>query len=118
MEDDPVFDAGTGSCLTADGTVEMDAVVMDGATLKTGAVVSSRAVRLQSIYMRSFLASDATVLLGRERERRAGKERQEGLEMGSYWNVSLRCVCAPCVPRAVAVGVDLGGFSFAPGGDP
>jgi beta-aspartyl-peptidase (threonine type) len=39
LEDDPVFDAGTGSCLTADGTVEMDAVVMDGSNLKTGAVV-------------------------------------------------------------------------------
>ena len=43
LEDDPVFDAGTGSCLTADGTVEMDAVVMDGHSLKTGAVVKSSA---------------------------------------------------------------------------
>jgi len=42
LEDDPVFDAGTGSCLTADGTVEMDAVVMDGSNLKSGAVVSEK----------------------------------------------------------------------------
>lgn len=36
LEDDPVFDAGTGSCLTADRSVEMDAILMDGSTLKTG----------------------------------------------------------------------------------
>lgn len=36
MEDDPSFDAGRGSCLNADGLIEMDASVMDGATLKAG----------------------------------------------------------------------------------
>jgi beta-aspartyl-peptidase (threonine type) len=30
LEDDPTFNAGVGSCLTAEGTVEMDASVMDG----------------------------------------------------------------------------------------
>lgn len=37
LEDDPVFDAGTGSCLNEEGAVEMDAVIMDGRTLSTGA---------------------------------------------------------------------------------
>ncbi len=38
LEDDPVFDAGTGAHLNRDGQVELDAIVMDGATLQSGAV--------------------------------------------------------------------------------
>jgi beta-aspartyl-peptidase (threonine type) len=38
LEDDPVFDAGRGSVLTEEGKVEMDAVIMDGANLASGAV--------------------------------------------------------------------------------
>lgn len=38
LEDDPEFNAGTGSALTRDGTVETDACVIDGATQRVGAV--------------------------------------------------------------------------------
>jgi beta-aspartyl-peptidase (threonine type) len=38
LEDDPVFNAGTGACLTADGRLELDACLMDGTGLRTGAV--------------------------------------------------------------------------------
>ncbi|CAL9688289.1 unnamed protein product [Knipowitschia caucasica] len=38
MEDDPHFNAGRGSVLTAGGQVEMDALVMDGRDLSSGAV--------------------------------------------------------------------------------
>lgn len=40
MEDDPTFDAGTGSFLNEDGEVELDAAVMEGVGLKAGAVAS------------------------------------------------------------------------------
>jgi beta-aspartyl-peptidase (threonine type) len=40
MEDDPTFDAGTGSFLNEDGEVELDAAVMEGSSLKAGAVAS------------------------------------------------------------------------------
>jgi len=38
MEDDDTFDAARGSFLTADGKVQMDALIMDGATLRAGGV--------------------------------------------------------------------------------
>src|SRR5580700_7323118 len=38
MEDDETFDAGRGSFLTADGKVQMDALIMEGATLRAGGV--------------------------------------------------------------------------------
>jgi beta-aspartyl-peptidase (threonine type) len=38
MEDDETFDAGRGSFLTCDGRVQLDALMMDGATLRAGGV--------------------------------------------------------------------------------
>jgi beta-aspartyl-peptidase (threonine type) len=38
LEDDPTFDAGRGSFLTASGRVQLDALLMDGATLRAGGV--------------------------------------------------------------------------------
>lgn len=38
LEDDPLFNAGRGAALTAEGTAELDASVMAGATLAAGAV--------------------------------------------------------------------------------
>jgi L-asparaginase / beta-aspartyl-peptidase len=44
LEDDPHFNAGIGSVLTVEGTVEMDASVMEGTTLAAGAVAVARGV--------------------------------------------------------------------------
>jgi beta-aspartyl-peptidase (threonine type) len=40
LENDPTFDAGTGSFLNEDGKVELDAAVMEGSSLRAGAVAS------------------------------------------------------------------------------
>jgi len=38
LEDDPLFNAGTGACLTEDGLVELDAAIMEGSGLRAGGV--------------------------------------------------------------------------------
>ena len=38
LEDDPLFNAGRGAVFTLDGRNELDASIMDGATLAAGAV--------------------------------------------------------------------------------
>ena len=45
LEDDPTFDAGIGSHLNRDGRVQLDAIIMDGRTLKAGAVAGVERVR-------------------------------------------------------------------------
>ncbi len=45
LEDDPAFDAGRGAWLNSAGEVELDAIIMDGATLNNGAVAAVQHVR-------------------------------------------------------------------------
>ena len=45
LEDDPTFDAGLGSFLTSKGTVQLDALLMDGATLRAGGVACVERIR-------------------------------------------------------------------------
>ncbi len=45
LEDAPEFNAGRGAVLTFDGTVELDASIMEGATLAAGAVAGMTGVR-------------------------------------------------------------------------
>src|SRR5262249_4145066 len=45
LENAPVFDAGFGSHLNAEGNVECDAIVMEGASLRCGAAAGLRCVK-------------------------------------------------------------------------
>jgi beta-aspartyl-peptidase (threonine type) len=40
LEDDPVFNAGTGACLTLAGALELDASIMEGRELRAGGVAA------------------------------------------------------------------------------
>jgi len=79
LEDDPVFDAGLGSHLNLEGRVELDAMVMDGATLKAGAVAVVERVRNPIRLARKVLEScEHMMLVGSGAEKFA---IEQGLEL-------------------------------------
>lgn len=70
LEDLPVFDAGRGSHLNADGVVELDAGMMDGKTLMAGAVASvKRVANPISLARRVLQESPHVFLVGEGAER-------------------------------------------------
>jgi beta-aspartyl-peptidase (threonine type) len=63
LEEDPVFDAGFGSHLNLRGRVQLDAILMDGATLEAGAVAAVERVRNPIRLARRILEKSRHVLL-------------------------------------------------------
>lgn len=66
LEDNPLFNAGTGSALTAAGEAEMDAAVMTGSRLACGGVACIRRVRNPVLVARRVLEEGRHVLLAGE----------------------------------------------------
>ncbi|HEV2446874.1 MAG TPA: isoaspartyl peptidase/L-asparaginase, partial [Candidatus Sulfopaludibacter sp.] len=63
LEDNPLFNAGRGAVFTADGKNEMDAAIMDGATLKAGAVAGVMRTRHPISAARAVMDKTQWVLL-------------------------------------------------------
>lgn len=63
MEDHPAFNAGYGSSLTEKGTVEMDALIMEGTHMKAGAVGAVRTVSNPITLARRVMERTEHVLL-------------------------------------------------------
>jgi L-asparaginase / beta-aspartyl-peptidase len=69
LENNPNFNAGTGSCLTTEGIVEMDAGIMRGDTLDVGAVAGIHNLRNPILAAREVLTSPQVLLIGEGAER-------------------------------------------------
>jgi len=63
LEDDPLFNAGRGSVFTADGHNELDASIMDGGTLRAGAVCGVTHIRNPIELARTVLEHSEYVML-------------------------------------------------------
>jgi L-asparaginase / beta-aspartyl-peptidase len=63
LEDDPTYNAGTGACLSREGDVELDASIMEGETLRCGAVAAVREVKNPIALARLVMERSPHVLL-------------------------------------------------------
>ncbi len=63
MEDSPLFNAGKGAVFTHEGTVELDASVMDGKTLGAGAVAGIKDIKNPIRLARTVMEKSEHVLL-------------------------------------------------------
>ena len=79
MEDSPLFNAGKGAVFTNAGTNELDASIMDGRTLKAGAVASLKHIKNPISLARLVMEKSKHVMMVGE-----GAEtfaRQQGIEL-------------------------------------
>ncbi len=63
LEDNSTFDAGSGSHLNADGQVELDASIMNGKTLRCGAVAAVHSIRNPISVARKIMDESEHILL-------------------------------------------------------
>ena len=65
LEDNPMFNAGTGAVLTSDGNIELDAGIMEGHTLNVGAVAFVELIKNPISLARKVLESPHVLLVGK-----------------------------------------------------
>src|SRR6476620_118294 len=66
LEDNPLFNAGTGSTLNSLGKIEMDAAIMEGHSLRAGAVAAVSGVKNPVKLARRVLAHGRHIMLAGE----------------------------------------------------
>jgi len=85
LENFPLFNAGKGAVFTHDGKHEMDASIMDGKTLKAGAVTCVQRVRNPVVLAREVMEFSEHVLLSGKGAEQFAKVRKIKLENDNYF---------------------------------
>lgn len=90
LEDCDLFNAGRGSVFTAKGQHEMDAAIMDGKTLKAGAVAGLRGVKNPVLVASDVLQNTPFVMIAGEEAIAYAREKEFAFEADSYFYTQLR----------------------------
>ena len=97
LENTPVFDAGFGSHLNAEGKVECDAIVMDGSSLRSGAAAGLQRVKNPIRAARAIYEHCRHMMLISEGAENFAKDhgialcKPEELVSEAEWEAYLRC---------------------------
>ena len=90
MEDSPLFNAGKGAVFTNAGTNELDASIMDGKTLKAGAVASLKHIKNPISLARLVMEKSKHVMMVGEGAEAFAKEQGIELVPQSYFYTEAR----------------------------
>ncbi|MEQ8177102.1 MAG: isoaspartyl peptidase/L-asparaginase, partial [Amphiplicatus sp.] len=85
MEDSPLFNAGKGAVFTREGKNELDASIMDGATLNAGAVAGVTQVKNPIRLARKVMENSVHVMFAREGAEMFAKEQGVDLVPERYF---------------------------------
>jgi beta-aspartyl-peptidase (threonine type) len=85
MEDSPLFNAGKGAVFTSAGTNELDASIMDGRTLKAGAVASLKHIKNPISLARLVMEKSKHVMMVGDGAESFAKEQGVELVPASYF---------------------------------
>jgi beta-aspartyl-peptidase (threonine type) len=90
LEDSPLFNAGCGSSFNSAGEIEMDASIMDGATLRAGAVAAVRRIRNPILAARAVMEASRHVLLAGQGAERFARHQGLRMESAAYFRTARR----------------------------
>ena len=90
LEDAPFFNAGRGAVFNAEGQNELDASIMDGATLNAGAVAGVHGVRNPVLLARKVMTDSVHVMLIGEGAEAFARQQGIAFEDDSYFHTDFR----------------------------
>ena len=85
LEDSPLFNAGKGSVVTEEGKAEMDASIMDGKTLKAGAIAGVTIIKNPIMAARAVMDHSEHVMLSGKGAEQFAREQHLDIVEPSYF---------------------------------
>jgi beta-aspartyl-peptidase (threonine type) len=110
MEDSPHFNAGHGAALNENGLHELDASIMDGATLEAGAISASQAIRNPIKAARALMEDGRAVFLTGPAADRFAEAKGLDVRPQSYFTKQKQVAALAAMKAHAAEGTGKGEF--------